>query len=256
MASSTELAESESPWGKPKVVPFVFATALSFLLPMGLLSRLLFVPVVRGFSLPPPIAFGLLGLVEDAAIVVVLVSIVSVWEDLPLSSMGIRPPRAADLALAIAAAAAGVGSVSALEIHAYRVTPPPRMAATQRGMVAWVALPLWLRIAGFLGNGIAEEIGARGYLIERILNATRSPLLAVTVSGVGSALIHIPAWGTQYAFAVLPGETVFALVYLFRRNIWVCVAAHFFEDTFAGVIWPVLPVAAKAAYWRTINAFL
>jgi len=255
MGSRTEPVSQESSW--PTTVrggPFLLGAASSFLLPMGLLPRLLLAAVVHTFSMPPLIAFGLLSLVEDGFAAFVLITIVLAWEGLPLSSIGIRLPPVVDVAYALAAAVASICLVSVMELHAYRVTPSSQMAATERGVTALAALPLWLQVVGSLGNGIAEEIGARGYVMERILSATCSPVLAVSVSGVGSALIHIPGWGTHYALAVLPGETIFALLYLFRRNIWVCAAAHFFADGFAGIIWPLLPGAAKVAFWRAINA--
>ena len=101
---------------------------------------------------------------------------------------------------------------------------------------------------------MAEEFGARGYVMERIISATGMPLLAVSVSSIGSAMMHVPAWGAHYALAVLPGEAAFSVLYLFRRNIWTCVAAHFLDDSFGILIWPLLPNSPKTGFWRALTA--
>lgn len=227
---------------------------MSVVLPAGPFTRLSVIPVAAIFSLPVHAAAAIVMLVQEALTVIVLVSVVSRWEGLPLRSMGVGFPQAADVPYAIATAAASVFLSAVLELHFLRTAPAPRIAATERGVAALAALPLWLRVAQAFGNGMAEEIGARGYVMEHIISSTGMPFLALGVSSLASTMMHIPAWGPYYALAVLPAEAAFAVLYLFRRNIWPCVAAHFLSDSFAVIIWPVLPGGLQIAFWRAISA--
>ena len=49
----------------------------------------------------------------------------------------------------------------------------------------YASLPRWLNWSGLLANGIAEEVGFRGYAMERIEELTRSKFLGASVPFVG-----------------------------------------------------------------------
>ena len=100
---------------------------------------------------------------------------------------------------------------------------------------------------------MAEEIGPRGYVIERIESYSGSSTLAVGLSVLGSGLIHLRGWGVRYALEIMPGETLYALLYLWRRNVSVCATAHAVDDAFSMVVWPMLPEGVKAVFWRTLT---
>jgi tetratricopeptide (TPR) repeat protein len=81
-------------------------------------------------------------------------------------------------------------------------------------------------------NGFLEEIGARGYAIDRLQAATGSLLLASVVALLLDLAMHIPFWGWKYTILILPAQTLFVLMYLWRRNISACIIAHITVDAF------------------------
>jgi membrane protease YdiL (CAAX protease family) len=88
--------------------------------------------------------------------------------------------------------------------------------------------PIILLIA--LTAGIAEEIIFRSVLISQLEFASGSPWLAGAVSLLLFGLAHAAAWGPwQIVFAMVPG-LVLTLFFLWKRDLWVCMIAHFLTD--------------------------
>lgn len=78
--------------------------------------------------------------------------------------------------------------------------------------------------------GIAEEIIFRSVLITELEAATGMKWLAAFISLVLFAAAHAGGWGpTQVIFAAVPG-LVLTLFFLWKRDLWVCVIAHFLTD--------------------------
>lgn len=89
-------------------------------------------------------------------------------------------------------------------------------------------VPIILLIAAVAG--IAEEIIFRSVLITELEAATGIRWLAAIVSLAIFALSHVGAWGPwQIIFAAVPG-LVLTLFFLWKRDLWICVIAHFLTD--------------------------
>jgi membrane protease YdiL (CAAX protease family) len=246
---------TEGPAGRGLLSPgaFIVATALAFILPPGPFNLPLTFILLRIF--PPAAAAGIAMMAQEAALIAALAIIVTGWEGMPLSSIGMVPPRIADFLLAIGAAALAIVMVAVLQLHLLLIPKPASLAHSQRNIAAFIALPLWIRLSQALGNALAEEIGFRGYVLQRVIDATGIPGLAVAASSIASSLLHVPQWGMRYAMMAFPAELIFALLYAYRTNVWTCVAAHFMVDAFDEALWPVLPRWGMDAFWRIIASF-
>jgi membrane protease YdiL (CAAX protease family) len=89
-------------------------------------------------------------------------------------------------------------------------------------------VPIILLIAATAA--LSEEIIFRSVLITELEAATGMRWLAGLISLVIFALAHAAGWGmTQVLFAAVPG-LVLTLFFLWKRNLWICVLAHFLTD--------------------------
>jgi len=98
------------------------------------------------------------------------------------------------------------------------------------GVPMYASLPKWLDWSGLVANGIAEEVGFRGYAIERIEELTGSTLLGASVPFIVNALVHAPVWGFHGMLAKAPILMLFVVLYLWRRNLPACALAHLLMD--------------------------
>src|SRR5260370_36630891 len=133
-------------------------------------------------------AWECVGLVSKLVVIIALPLLVVYWERRPLTSIGLRAPSTKDLLAAIAIFLAYLLISPCLTWIADRI--PVISAELTRGAVMYSSLPKWLDWSGLLANGIAEEIGFRGYGIERIEELTRVTLLGAAVAFVVEELVH------------------------------------------------------------------
>jgi uncharacterized protein len=95
------------------------------------------------------------------------------------------------------------------------------------------SVPIILLIAATAA--IAEEIVFRSVLITELEAATGLKWLAALVSLAIFAGAHAAGWGpSQVIFAAVPG-LVLTLAFLWKRNLWICILAHFLTDA-AGLL--------------------
>jgi len=94
----------------------------------------------------------------------------------------------------------------------------------------YASLPKWLDWSGLLANGIAEEVGFRGYAIERIEELTGSTQLGASVPFIVNVLVHAPVWGFHGMLIKAPILLLFVSLYLWRRNLPACALAHVLID--------------------------
>ena len=172
------------------------------------------------------------------AVAFVVLAIVLSWERLPLRSIGFRKPSWKDLgAMGIISIAifAIVGIVSSAASSTNDATP---------AQIA--ALPLALRIATFLTAGFCEELMFRAYAIERLTLFTGKLWISGALTLALFTLGHVPRYGFGPSLGVVAiiGAGLTAL-YLWRRNFWMCAAAHALVDC-VGLI--VVPLAAGQAH--------
>ena len=81
-----------------------------------------------------------------------------------------------------------------------------------------------------LRAAVTEEILFRGYLIEKVRQLSRSTVLAVIVSVAAFICAHLRGWGPVHLIAVGGGGVVFALLYVWRRDLPSNMFGHFLAD--------------------------
>jgi uncharacterized protein len=100
-------------------------------------------------------------------------------------------------------------------------------------------VPIALRAAMVFTAGICEETLFRGYAIERLKLLAGNIWLAGLIATVLFTLAHIPRYGLSMGLVGVGGIAVaLALLYIWRRNIWPCVALHWFVDGISLLIIP------------------
>jgi membrane protease YdiL (CAAX protease family) len=149
-------------------------------------------------------------------------------ERLPLRSLGICKPGWLDVLLSggITLLAVGVSLGLSLLVHA-----PQAAAQTQTAQI--ISTLSWPeKIHLIVQNAPVEELFFRGFLIERVTTLTRRPWLAGAVSFILFVASHFSGSGILLTLAgiALP-SLVFVLLYLWRRNIFLCMLAHAISDT-------------------------
>lgn len=101
------------------------------------------------------------------------------------------------------------------------------------------ALPLPMRIAISLTNGISEELGCRAYAILTLESVGVPAVWTALFCWVCSVGIHVPAWGLRRQ--VILGQLIFVLLYEYRRSLIASGLTHILADGFALVVWERLP---------------
>jgi membrane protease YdiL (CAAX protease family) len=152
----------------------------------------------------------------------VVVLIVTFWEKRPLTSIGLRMPRAGELLPSFAALVAFY--LIAYTGNLLGSLPNPR------AFFALYALPWMLRL-WLLSIVVCEEIMFRGYFIERVEELTGSMWVAAISSSILFGLNHASGWGLGYVFVVAAEGADYATLYIWRRNLPVCMVVHFITDT-------------------------
>lgn len=148
----------------------------------------------------------------------------------PLSSISFRSPGAANIALG---ALSGVVIFVALGLMYYLVLPALHLndsAVVTTSGGALMATPLWWRFISTVRAAISEEVLFRGYAMERIEELSGSRAMATILSLAIFAIDHVAYWGWSHELIVVVGGLAFSLLYLWRRNLWVSIIAHFIVD--------------------------
>lgn len=154
---------------------------------------------------------------------------VGVVERRPLSSIGFRTPGAWDGVLGLLT---GVLILVALGLIYYVLFPLLHWSEQQQ--ISQVAImPRWLNVLVVVRAAVSEEILFRGYAIERIQQLTGSRSIAGLLSCLVFTLDHIGFWGWHHVFIAGLAGALLTLLYLWRRNLWINMLAHFMVDAAA-----------------------
>lgn len=148
----------------------------------------------------------------------------------PLSSIGLRAPGPGNTLIG---AVAGLVVLAAMGAMYFLVLPALHLddsvAATANGR-SLMATPLWWRLISTVRAAVAEEVLFRGYAMERIEELSGSRAIATVVSCTVFTLDHVTAWGWSHELVVAVGGLAFSLLYLWRRDLWTNILAHFVVD--------------------------
>ncbi len=150
-------------------------------------------------------------------------------ERLPMSSIGLRRPTWKTLLFAVLGAAAAL-LVFMLHfgviVRAFHLDTAA--ALEQRRII--LNFPYWFRVLMVLRASIVEEILFRGYIVEKVRQLTGSTVLAIAVSVAAFTGAHFAGWGLVHLIPVFGAATVFALLYVWRRDLPSNMLAHFLTD--------------------------
>lgn len=155
-----------------------------------------------------------------------LILIVVFWERLPLfASLGIR--RLAKMDVGIIAAIV----VLTIAVVGFLAHSPPKMPRAGNMLAQALAVPFWLRVALVLTAGICEELFFRGYAIERLRGLTGNTWIGALLGTVLFTLGHIPRYGLSSGLlGVAFIGALLSAIYVWRRNLFPCIALHWFFD--------------------------
>jgi membrane protease YdiL (CAAX protease family) len=168
------------------------------------------------------------------ALVVVVLLYVLLIEREPLSSMGFRRFGIRGVLTAVPA---GILMVVGIVLIFTVVFPALHSRMNTGVMNRLLATPFWYRFLVVTRAAIAEETLFRGYPIERLEELTASRTVAGFVSWAVFTLAHLSAWGWAHLIVAGFGGAVLTLVYLWRRNLWLNMIAHWIADA-AGFLLP------------------
>lgn len=198
-------------------VGVLFALAL-FSLPVGTWIH-------EWAGLPNELAYELIIWVWVAAILLYVRRV----ERRPLSSIGFRAPGVKGVAIGILA---GILILIGLAIIYYAVFPA--LHWSESGQIASVAsLPYWLNFLIVLRAAVSEEVLFRGYAIERLEELTGSRAVAGVATCTVFTLDHVGFWGWHHVFIAGLAGALLTILYLWRRNVWINMVAHFVVDAAA-----------------------
>lgn len=164
------------------------------------------------------------------ALVALLLGYVRWVERLPLSSIGFRRPGIRNILIGIAAGIvvfAGLAGIYLVILPALHFKEDPLVTQV---MSLMLAKPLWWRLTLILRGTIAEEIIFRGYAIERLRELTGSFSVAGIISCTVFALEHLGVWSWGHVIIAGFAGAILTLLYMWRRNLWVNMIAHFIPD--------------------------
>jgi len=150
-------------------------------------------------------------------------------ERLPLGSIGLRRPTWRTLLYAALGAAA---LLAVLVIQSVLIVPlfhlDASAAVVERNLI--LARPFWYRVLLVLRAAVVEEILFRGYIIERVRWLTGSSWTAVALSVATFTYAHLAGWGLVHLIPVSLGGFIFAVLYIWKRDLPANMLAHFITD--------------------------
>jgi len=160
------------------------------------------------------------GLVAAVLLYVLLI------EHRPLASIGLRRPGGRDI---FAALATGVLMIAVLALMYLVVFPALHWDETQQ-LQTLTAVPFWLRFMAVVRAAVSEEILFRGYALERVQELTGSRGAAGIFTWAIFTLEHLGYWGWHHLLVAGAAGALLTLLYLWRRNLWANMLAHFMVD--------------------------
>lgn len=164
-------------------------------------------------------------LVYWGLVVAILLYVLKV-ERRALSSIGFRMPGFRDIALAIVT---GIVIVAVLALMYLVVFPALHWDETQQ-LKTLTAVPFWLRFITVVRAAVSEEVLFRGYALERVRELTGSRSVAGVFTWAIFTLDHLSYWGWHHLLIAGVAGAMLTLLYLWRRNLWGNITAHFIVD--------------------------
>lgn len=147
-------------------------------------------------------------------------------ESRPLSSIGFRKPSVSDVLIGL-----GAGILMLAGIAGIYYGLLPALHVSENAQIQQLkTTPLWWQIISVIRAAVAEEVLFRGFAIERGSDLFHSLRIASALSWMAFTLAHISSWGWYHVVIAGFGGLFLTLLYLWRRNLWTNIIAHFIVD--------------------------
>ena len=221
-------------WSPPPI-PTLVGLAIALLFPIVPFRQPFLYLLVASAGVSWTMAGEWVGMVFQIATVVAIFFIVVEWEGRSLDSIGWRRPRLKDVVFGVAAFVAIQQTTVMTWDLAMRVMPSVA-ADIQAVSVLYGTLPLTVNLLASISSAVAEEVGFRGYALERLSEITGSTLLGAGIPYVVEVLCHAPMWGFHGMLLKAPPLLILVLLYLWRRSLPACIVAHLLADVIP-VLW-------------------
>lgn len=205
-------------------------TGLSIALVM---STVFWLPSVAGLVLPDDLVWrNVSAQLVDWGFALTLIGIVLFWEKSPISSLGFK-----QIDWSVVATGLGLGGFVMVAIVGWTIAESLLFSGKPTHNIGQSdGLPphffFWYAPFALITASFAEEIIYRGYAMERLLRLGVRPIIVVAVTQVAFALYHLKDGVSSVLFVATFGS-LFALYYLWTRNLWVTIIGHFFVDSMA-----------------------
>jgi membrane protease YdiL (CAAX protease family) len=165
---------------------------------------------------------------------VLLLLYVAVVEKRRFSSLGFRTPGWRDIALAVGAA---ILAISGISLTYAVIFPMFHLKLNSGAAQSLLDTPFWFRVLLVTRAAVAEELIFRGYGFSRSDELTGSRLAAALLTWVVFTVAHVHYWGAAQLIVAGWGGLVLTLLFLWRRNLWANMLAHWLTDA-AGFLLP------------------
>lgn len=122
-----------------------------------------------------------------------------------------------------------------------RFVTMPAWSTSPREMLQLASLPFLLKLGLVLTAAFCEEFMYRGFAIEELAGLTGSAWLAGLISWLGFSFAHAGLYGLSTALAI-PATlgALLTILYLWRRNLPVCMLMHGILDGVSILVLPTL----------------
>jgi membrane protease YdiL (CAAX protease family) len=144
----------------------------------------------------------------------------------PLSSIGFRNVSLQDLLIGLGA---GIVMIVGLAGIYYGLLPALHLSENPQ-VDQLMTTPFWWRLISVIRAAIGEEVIFRGFGIERGRDVFGSLRVASVLSWIVFTLEHITTWGWSHMLVAWFGGLLLTLLYVWRRNLWTNIIAHFVVD--------------------------
>jgi uncharacterized protein len=159
---------------------------------------------------------------------------VLVIERRPLASIGLRRPGTLDVILGCLT---GVVLVAGIMLIYARVFPLLHLQPNAAARNDILRAGFLFRCLLVTRAAVYEELVFRAYPLERLRELTGGFALPVLVSAAAFTYAHLPRWGAAQLIVAAFGGLVLAGLYVWRRNAWANMLAHWIADG-AGFLLP------------------
>ena len=160
-----------------------------------------------------------------------VVSIAMFGEPRSLASIGLRRPTLGAGVWGLGAAVTILAMGALASFVTYNVLHQPNRSPADVEALVGDSLVYALCLA--VRGGVIEEIFYRGLAIEQLTVLTGRRWFAALVATVFFIVVHALRFNTPQLIPIATASTGFAVLYLWRRNLWINIIAHVLIDAVA-----------------------